>query len=319
MMEPVSSGTFPGTNGKIIFASDRDGNKEIYVMDADGSNQTRLTTNSSLDVEPSWSPNGSKIAFNSDRDGNKEIYVMNADGSNATRLTNNDSLDADLSWSPDGSKIVFNSNRGDNSKEIYVMDADGSNQTRLTNNSAADFPPNWGAAPAPTPTPTPTPVLPTATPVPPTATPVPPTVTPEPVVIGTNLSSRKPVQPVTTALSGDIVEGPISKLPMRINGEEEDSSGGRSKPAPPPVANTPVPAAATAVPQVAPTPTAIRAAKLLPKTEDRKIESPKAAPELDSYPSEGQGRKVLGIIGIILSPLLLVAHLHAMRTKTRAK
>jgi len=89
MMEPVSSGTFPGTNGKIIFASDRDGNKEIYVMDADGSNQTRLTTNSSLDVEPSWSPNGSKIAFNSDRDGNKEIYVMNADGSNATRLTNN--------------------------------------------------------------------------------------------------------------------------------------------------------------------------------------------------------------------------------------
>ena len=215
------------------------------------------------------------------------------------------------------------------------MDADGSNQTRLTNNSAADFPPNWGAAPAPTPTPTPTPtpvlptatpvpptatsIPPTATPVPPTATPVPPTVTPEPVVTGTNLSSRKPIQPVTTALSGDIVEGPISKLPMRINGEEEDSSGGRSKPAPPPVANTPVPAAPTAVPQVAPTPTAIRAAKLLPKTEDRKIESPKAAPELDSYPSEGQGRKVLGIIGIILSPLLLVAHLHAMRTKTRAK
>ena len=83
MMEPVSSGTFPGTNGKIIFASDRDGNKEIYVMDADGSNATRLTNNSTREYYPSWSPDGSKIAFVSDRDGgtdaSKEIYVMDTD------------------------------------------------------------------------------------------------------------------------------------------------------------------------------------------------------------------------------------------------
>jgi len=128
----------------------------------------------------------------------------------------------------------------------------------------------------------------------------------------------------TLAVSGDTVEGLISNLPLRINGEEEDSSGGRSKPVPPPVANTPVPAAPTAVPQVAPvptptvspTPTAIRAAKLLPETEARnRAETVEPAPGLDSYASDAQGRRLLGIIGIILSPLLLVAHSHAMRKR----
>ena len=127
MMEPVSSGTFPGTNGKIIFASDRDGNKEIYVMDADGSNQTQISNHTKNDSEPSWSPDGSKIALQSERDGKKEIYVMDADGSNATRLTNNSTREYYPSWSPDGSKIAFVSDRDggtDASKEIYVMDTD---------------------------------------------------------------------------------------------------------------------------------------------------------------------------------------------------
>ena len=69
LTKPVSSGTFPGTNGKIVFDSLRDGNWDIYVMDADGSNQTNISNNSSTDTGPSWSPNGSKIAFISNRDG----------------------------------------------------------------------------------------------------------------------------------------------------------------------------------------------------------------------------------------------------------
>src|SRR5207302_2193555 len=58
-------------NGKIAFVSDRDGNFEIYVMDADGSNQTRLTNNPAHDGEPAWSPDGAKIVFVSQRDGNR--------------------------------------------------------------------------------------------------------------------------------------------------------------------------------------------------------------------------------------------------------
>src|SRR5204863_5095230 len=73
---------------KLAFTSVRDGNWEIYVMNADGSGQTRLTNNAATDDVSAWSPGGAKIAFASNRDGNYEIYVMNADGTGQTRLTN---------------------------------------------------------------------------------------------------------------------------------------------------------------------------------------------------------------------------------------
>jgi hypothetical protein len=72
--------------GGIAFETTRDGNLGIYVMDADGSAQTRLTNDQAEDRDPAWSANGRKIAFTSMRDGDAEIYVMNADGSAQTRL-----------------------------------------------------------------------------------------------------------------------------------------------------------------------------------------------------------------------------------------
>ena len=145
-------GTFSGPNEQIAFYSTRDGNQEIYVMNAaDGSNQTRLTSVNANDSDPSWSPDGTKIAFESDRDGNSNIYVMNAaDGSNQTRLTDSPADDSNPRWSPDGTTIAFNTNRDSTelqnfeNHEIYVMNAaDGSNQTRLTDNPAWDSLPSW--------------------------------------------------------------------------------------------------------------------------------------------------------------------------------
>ena len=83
---------------QITFASNRDGNTEIYVMDADGGNQQRLTNNPFKDWDPSWSPDGKRIAFASNRDGNAEIYVMDADGGNQRNLTNNPRHDTDPVW-----------------------------------------------------------------------------------------------------------------------------------------------------------------------------------------------------------------------------
>jgi tol-pal system beta propeller repeat protein TolB len=133
------------TIGKIAFASDRDGNLEIYVMDADGGSQTRLTEDPAEDFSPAWSPDGKRLAFVSTRDGNAEIYVMNADGTGQTRLTNNSASDLHPAWSPDGSHLAFVSNR-DGNDEIYSIDAGGLNSTNLTKNlgddSSFSFSPN---------------------------------------------------------------------------------------------------------------------------------------------------------------------------------
>ena len=109
-----------------------DGNPEIYIMKADGTNQTRLTNNLASDSFAVWAPNASRIAFVSERNQNAEIYVVNVDGTNERNLTNNTTTDFSPSWSPNGSQIAFESDR-DGNFEIYVMNADGTNPQRLTN------------------------------------------------------------------------------------------------------------------------------------------------------------------------------------------
>ena len=120
--------------GKIVFQSDRDGNAEIYTMDSDGSNQTRLTFNDVRGAHPAWAPSGRQIVFHSYHDDTGGIYVMDADGTNQRRLTHSD--DESPSWSPDGNQIAFQRYQDDDQNHIYnifVMDADGGNVKRLTN------------------------------------------------------------------------------------------------------------------------------------------------------------------------------------------
>ena len=139
---PLASSALP----KIAFGSVRNsGNHDIFVMDADGSNEVRLTTDLAYDDQPVWSPDGSTLAFMSDRNGNFEIYTMPGSGGVPTRLTNNFAADGFPAWSPDGTKIAFV--RGDlrnpSTFEIFVMNADGTNQVRLTNDVVIDGVPSW--------------------------------------------------------------------------------------------------------------------------------------------------------------------------------
>lgn len=130
-------------SGQIVFQSDRDGDWEIYVMNADGSDLTQLTHNDAADEYPVWSPDGQKIAFKSNRDGNYDIYVMEADGRHQRRLTDHPANDEDPAWSPDGARLAFHSDRVSN-LEIYLINADGSGQEQqLTETIGKNGLPAW--------------------------------------------------------------------------------------------------------------------------------------------------------------------------------
>jgi Tol biopolymer transport system component len=139
-----NSGCNPGL---IAFTSDHDGNDEIYVMNADGSNPINLSNHAATEFGPSWSPDGRKITFSSSRSGGHDIYVMEADGSSQSNLTNMPGSDLEPAWSPNGQKIAFDGWRDTNlepgTAQIYVMNASGTNQVRLTHDHAYYRRPTW--------------------------------------------------------------------------------------------------------------------------------------------------------------------------------
>jgi len=129
-------------NYEIVFTSNRDGNDEIYVMNADGSNQTRLTNNNVKDWFPKWSPDGEKIAYFSEINGKNQLFVMNKDGSNQKQI----SFDLNIyngyewiEWSPDGTKILIQVFSEQNIRQIYIINSDASNQALLIEGNY----PNW--------------------------------------------------------------------------------------------------------------------------------------------------------------------------------
>jgi Tol biopolymer transport system component len=124
----------------LAFASDQNGNLDIYTMGDDGSGLTNLTNNPAWDSNPTWSPDGKRIAFESDRDGFTQIYWMNADGSDVVQLTHSQAshfLPMNIHgeshpWSPDGSKLLFlQQESGAKASTLYSLDMNSGDTTQL--------------------------------------------------------------------------------------------------------------------------------------------------------------------------------------------
>jgi Tol biopolymer transport system component/uncharacterized protein YjdB len=127
---------------KIAFVSDQAGNLDLYVMNADGSDQQQITTTPSLEGSPAWTPDGRQLVFESHASGAVEIWIVNSDGSDPRQLTDGDAFSMHPAVSPDGSTVAFTSSR-QGGYDIILMDLDGSNQRSFTELEGSETMPAW--------------------------------------------------------------------------------------------------------------------------------------------------------------------------------
>lgn len=133
--------TWSPDGSMIAFASSRAGERQLFVMNADGTNIRQVTNLDNMGGRSTWSPDGTRLAFYRGPRGDRNIYIVNVDGSSLVQLTDGgDNLGP--SWSPDGNWIAFTSFR-DGNNEIYLIHPDGTGLTRLTNSPISDWQPRW--------------------------------------------------------------------------------------------------------------------------------------------------------------------------------
>ena len=132
------------TTAKIVFRSSRDNNREIYIMNPDGSGQVRLTHHRADDVRPTWSPTGEQILFASDRDRflrSWDLYLMDPDGTNVRRVFGKSKDRSNAAWSPDGKQIAY-SRRELGGTYIYIGTIDGKKEERVAIGSSPTWSPD---------------------------------------------------------------------------------------------------------------------------------------------------------------------------------
>ena len=130
-VEPTPVTTPLGGGGLIAFQSDRSGNNDIYVINADGSGFDQLTDETASETVPSWSPDGKEIAYQSIQDGDWEIFVVTLATKRARQITHNNCDDFAPSWSPDGRRFIFYSDCA-GGRQLYMVDVNGSNRQQIT-------------------------------------------------------------------------------------------------------------------------------------------------------------------------------------------
>lgn len=131
-----------GENGSERVVQEITGDRDVLIVNPDGSDRIRLTDNQISDEQPAWSPDGTQLVFVSDRTGDVEIFTMDSDGESVHQLTFSPGTDWEPVWSPDGTRIAFTSKRTAD-WEIYVTNTDGTDITQLTVSPGSDRGPTW--------------------------------------------------------------------------------------------------------------------------------------------------------------------------------
>ena len=132
------------TTPKILFTSARDGNRDVYIMNPDGSEQVNLTQHDADDQNAVWSPTGEQILFASNRDfktwGTWDLYLMDPDGSNVRRVFKKKTFRKSPTWSPDGKQIAYTHTNWDaGTSHIYIATLGEQEEERLVEG----FRPAW--------------------------------------------------------------------------------------------------------------------------------------------------------------------------------
>ena len=127
---------------RVAFVSDRNGNKEVWMMDYDGSNQRQITQEKALTLTPDWSADSERLVYTSYRRGQPEMYIIHRQGGGRMRIETGLNLNVSPAFSPDGKRIAFVGSV-DGNPDIYVIDDDGANLRRLTTGPSIESTPSW--------------------------------------------------------------------------------------------------------------------------------------------------------------------------------
>ena len=135
-------GEKPYFTSKVVLVSNRDGNKEIYIMDYDGGRQKRITFNDYIDLMPSWSKDGENLMFTTYKSGFPDLVKFNL-YSGRTDIISSGGVNYRADWSNEDNKLVYTSSKKNQNAEIYVREMDSGKEKRLTFNRIIDSSPCW--------------------------------------------------------------------------------------------------------------------------------------------------------------------------------